>query len=129
MQNLDQLRAAKADSMCQPQQGQNQPDFNRSDVASIPALILTNGLLAAAAFCCEEGKKPREGMKLAFNGIASHLQARGIAGQNVRTGQALITDLAGKDSHVLQRATAEALALLAYLKRFAKPKDKQPVPA
>ena len=117
MQNLDQIRAARADALCRIPQGKTKPDFYRNDIASIPALILTNGLLAAAAFCCEEGKDARAGMKAAFKGIAGHLHERGLA--SVSEGTQLASDLARKDSLNLQRATAEALALLSYLKRFS----------
>ncbi|MBV6501363.1 MAG: hypothetical protein CJBNEKGG_03873 [Prosthecobacter sp.] len=123
MQNLDQIRAAAADKLLP--QGKAHP-FYRSDVVGIPALILSNGLLAAAAFCCEEGKEKRAGMKSAFDGIASHLNERGLTAAS--TGQGLINDLAAKNSLDLQRATTEALAFLAYLKRFAVKKEKSPTP-
>lgn len=119
MQNLDQIRAAAADKLLP--QGKTHP-FVRSDVVGLPALILTNGLLAAAAFCCEEGKDKRQGMKLAFDGIALHLKERSLT--TATTGKNLIMDLATKDSLSLQRATTEALAFLAYLKRFALKKEK-----
>jgi|GEM_PF-4141884 len=118
MQNLDQIRAAAADKLLPL--GKPHP-FDRSDVASIPALILTSGLLPAAAYCCEKGKDKRKGMKAAFDGIASHLKTRGLT--DVEKGEALAADLARKDSLNLQRATAEALALLTYLKRFSLPKS------
>jgi CRISPR/Cas system CMR-associated protein Cmr5 small subunit len=121
MQNLDQIRAAAADKLLPQGQKHN---FDRSDVVGIPALILTNGLLAAAAFCCEDGKDKRQGMKRAFDGIASYLKSRSLTAAT--TGQALISDLATKDSLTLQRATTEALAFLAYLKRFAVKKEKSP---
>ena len=111
MQNLDQIRAAAA----LKQLPIDKPhDFDRSDVVGIPALILTNGLLSAAAYCCEQDKDARKGMKKAFEGIAGHLKERGIIATT-----SLIDDLSQKDSLTLQRATAEALAFLAYLKRFA----------
>lgn len=125
MQNLDQIRAAKADALCKLRSGMTEPDFDRSDVVGIPALILSNGLLAAAAFCCEQGKEKRAGLKHAFNGIAAHLKERGLT--NADTGQNLIIDLAKQDSLTLQRATTEALAFLAYLKRFALKKEKSPI--
>ncbi len=136
MQNLDQIRAAAADTLCKPRQGQTNPDFDRSNVASIPALILTNGLLAAAAFCCENDKDARKGMKAAFAGIAKHLQERRILNvvnnQGHRSpapdGHQLINYLVVQDSHTLQRATTEALAFLSYLKRFALPKKKDTTP-
>jgi len=121
MRNLDQVRAAAASQLLP--EGKKHP-FDRGDVASIPALILSNGLLPAAAFCCEEGKEARVRMRAAFNGIAEFLKQREIAGASVTTGHQLITDLATKDSNSLERATAEALAYLAVLKRFALPKAK-----
>jgi len=117
MQNLDQIRAAAALKLLP----EGKPHtFDRSDVVGIPALILTNGLLAAAAFSCEEGNKARQGMKQAFNGIAGHLQERGIIATS-----SLIEDLSKRDSLTLQRATAESLAFVAYLKRFALKKVKE----
>lgn len=123
MQNLDQIRAAKADQLCKPREGQTKPAFYRSDVASIPALILTNGLLCAAAYCCEEGKDARKGMKEVFNGITAHLLERGIA--TVAVGRDLPGDRSWRNSLALQRATAEALSLLTYLKRYSVPKSKE----
>lgn len=123
MQNLDQIRAAAADRLLP--QGKPHP-FDRNDVVGIPALILTNGLLSAAAFCCEQGKPKRSGMKNAFDGIAVHLKERELT--NAATGQALISDLASRNSLDLQRATTEALTFLAYLKRFAKKKEKSSNP-
>ena len=122
MQNLDQIRAAAALKLLPAGKAH---DFDRSDIASIPALILSNGLLPAAAFCCEQGKEARAGMKTAFDGIASFLKDRGIVANNVSTGQQLIADLASKDSDTLHRATTEALSYLAVLKRFALPKEKE----
>jgi CRISPR type III-B/RAMP module-associated protein Cmr5 len=118
MENLEQVRAATATKALG--HGQNQP-FNRSDVVGIPALILGNGLLAAAAFCCEDGKEKRKGMKEVFKSIAIYLNQRELT--NAEDGDGLIKDLARKDSLTLQRATAEAMAYLAYLKRFARKKD------
>lgn len=122
MQNLDQIRAAAALKLLPP----GRPHcFDRSDVASLPALILSNGLLPAAAFCCEKDKDARKGMRIAFDGIAAFLQQRGIVGAGVTTGQALVAELANKSSETLQRATTEALSFLAVLKRFALPKEKE----
>lgn len=119
MQNLDQIRAAAANKLLPL--GKAHP-FDRSDVVGIPALILSNGLLAAAAFCCEQGKEKRSGMKNVFDGIALHLKERGLTAAT--TGQSLISDLSVRNSLDLQRATTEALAFIAYLKRFAVKKEK-----
>ena len=118
MQNLDQIRAAAACKLLPL--GKTHP-FDRSDVVGIPTLILSNGLLAAAAFCCEQGKEKRRGMRNAFDGIALYLRERGITAAT--TGQGLISDLSARNSLDLQRATTEALAFVAYLKRFAVKKE------
>ncbi len=119
MQNLDQIRASAANKLLPLGKTHS---FDRSDVVGIPALILSNGLLATAAFCCEQGKEKRSGMKNAFDGITLHLKERGLT--SATTGQGLINDLSARESLDLQRATTESLAFLAYLKRFTVKKEK-----
>lgn len=112
MQNLDQIRAAAA---LEPAK-----KLDRSAISKLPGLILNNGLLAAAAFCgAEGGGGNRPHLRLAMEATAGHLSRRGIVAPNIATIAALIGDLSQRDSITLQRATAEALAYLAYLKRFA----------
>jgi len=117
MKNLEQLRAAHAH--------QHVGTLKRKDVAKLPALILNNGLLAAAAFVTDEKRGP---MKLAMNAVADHLAERGLVNKlDLEDGtsekpdtEAMLQDLAERpDATPLQRATAEALAYLSYLKRFA----------
>lgn len=123
MTNLEQVRAAHAINLAHPK-GANgeplQPGFTRNDIAKLPALILTNGLLAATAYACEDGKPTRRGMKRAMdNGVCDHL------GYN--DGADLIEKLSSQRAGVteaLQRDTSEALAYLGYLKRFAPPKKQ-----
>lgn len=118
MQNLEQIRAAAA---LKPAEG-----LDRSAVNKLPALIIANGLLAAAAFCqAEGGGENRKGMKRAMDAIAAHLAGQGRLGASVKTTEALIEDLAHRDSYDLQQATTEALAYLAYLKRFARNEHKK----
>lgn len=113
MQNLDQIRAAAA--------LQSAHNLNRSAISKLPGLILSNGLLAAAAFADADGGGDNRGeLKKAMIATAKHLAARGIAAANTDNIRALIADLSNKDSLTLQRATTEALAFLAYLKRFAQ---------
>lgn len=113
MQNLDQIRAAAA--------LESAGDLDRSAISKLPGLILNNGLLAAAAFCgAEGGGGNRPQLKIAMAAIAKHLADRGIGAPGTEDIPGLIRDLSGKDSLNLQRATSEALAFLAYLKRFAK---------
>jgi CRISPR type III-B/RAMP module-associated protein Cmr5 len=117
MQNLEQIRAANA---LKPAK-----NLDRSAVNKLPAMILANGLLATAAFCeAEGGGDNRRDMKLALDATTDHLSKRGLIAANKTRTEELIADLASSDSHHLQRATTEALAFIAYLKRFAPKKEK-----
>ena len=127
MQNLDQLRAAHAltwVNTCNP--NPLQPTLVRRDAAKIPAMLLANGILATFAFACEDGKGPRAGLKKVCEGIARHLAqpAIGLPELVGKTDPEKLADkLAGGDALTLQRATTEALAYLAYLKRYAPKKS------
>jgi len=114
-QNLEQLRAAHALSRA--------TTLDRQDTRKLPALILNNGFLAAAAFTLDSDA--RKGMRDVVVAIGQHLHQRSLltqepggADNNLRV-QALLNELSGKTSLDLQRATDEALAYLGYLKRFA----------
>lgn len=122
MQNLDQIRAAAALRAA--------ATLDRSAIAKLPGLILGNGLLAAAAFCDAEGGGDNRGhLSRAMTSTAKHLAGRGIAKAGTDDIKTLIADLSSKDSLTLQRATAESLAFLSYLKRFAvKKKDATQLP-
>ena len=116
MQNLEQIRAAHA---LEPAK-----NLDRSAVNKLPAMILANGLLAAAAFCdAEGGGDNRKDMKAVLNATAAHLAERGLIATGKNTAKGIIEDLSGRDSQHLHRATSEALAFIAYLKRFAPKKD------
>ncbi len=111
--NLDQMRAAAALGSA--------VGLDRSAISKLPALILNNGLLAAAAFCDAEGGGDNRGhLKKALIATTKHLAARRIVASDTQDVKGLIKDLSAKPSIHLQRATAEALAYLAYLKRFAE---------
>ena len=115
MKNLEQIRAAAALPAAH--------NLSRSAVSKLPALILQNGLLATAAFCnAEGGGENREGMRTAMNATAAYLSAQGLLNTGINTVAEMIADLSNRSSHHLQRATTEALAFIAYLKRFA-PRD------
>jgi CRISPR/Cas system CMR-associated protein Cmr5 small subunit len=117
MRNLEQIRAAAA--------LRTAPNTSKAAVSKLPALILANGLLATAAFAGEkkkDGNSPkRPEMKAALNGAAEHLAKAELnipvlAG--ARSSEDLIARLSAADSPHLQRASAEALAFLGYVKRF-----------
>ena len=115
MKNLEQIRAANA--------LEHAKQLSRSAVNKLPAMILTNGLLATAAFCnAEGGGENRRDMREALAATAKHLAKCSIISSGVDTIEKMIEDLSQRQSSDLQRATAEALAFIAYLKRFA-PKD------
>jgi CRISPR-associated protein Cmr5 len=117
VKNLEQIRAKHALVTANK--------TSKAAVSRIPAMILANGLLAAAAFASEkkkDGRTPkRPEMKGAFDGTSEHL-ANPELGHDVlldsKTAEDLITKLSSADSVKLQRATAEALAFLGYVKRF-----------
>jgi CRISPR/Cas system CMR-associated protein Cmr5 small subunit len=113
VKNLQQVRAAHAIDKAQA--------LNKRVVNKIPALILTNGLLPAAAFTLGESRKE---MRDAFDAIADFLWKRGPLAEPPGSDPgepvaSMIRQLSGKNSAELQRATAESLAYLGFLKRFA----------
>lgn len=115
-QNLEQRRAAHADSRttaCRKQPGEG------DCLSGYPSLIINNGLLAALAFSLEK-KKQHERVA---DAIADHLHQMGIAraaNNQPPSANSLLQTLISGDSQMLRRATDEALAYLAYLKRFAR---------
>ena len=116
MQNLEQVRAAHAFEPAKR--------LDSSAVSKLPALILTNGLLATAAFCTADGGgESRREMEHALDVTADHLSKCGLIGEGKTKTRELISDLQSCDSHHLQRAIDEALAFISYLKRFAPRKD------
>jgi CRISPR/Cas system CMR-associated protein Cmr5 small subunit len=114
MQNLDQIRAAAALPAA--------ANLKRGAISRLPALILGNGLLPTAAFCeADGGGDNRIHQRAAMTALTTYLASRGIIAAGNNTIRALINDLSDKDSLTLQRATAESLAFLSFLKRFANP--------
>ncbi len=108
MQNLEQIRAAHALKKA--------ASLDKNVVNKLPAMVLNNGLLAAAAFA-KDGN--RDGLREAMDAVADHLKSRGLVDTTVGSCDDMIKRLSAGSSAELQRATAEALAYLAYLKRFA----------
>lgn len=120
-QNLDQIRARNALKAAQERDG-GRFRLTRSDVAGFPALVVQNGLLPAFAYAAEDGKSTRAGLRFACDRTADHLARHGIKVLNdITNAKGLIEALsnAPATSADLQRATAEALLFLSYLKRFA----------
>jgi CRISPR type III-B/RAMP module-associated protein Cmr5 len=96
-------------------------------IRKIPAMIMASGLLAAIAFAIEEKKDKRtgemeprsKGHRAIFNAIAEHLASTEIdITPGVTDAKTLIDYLADAESATLKLATDEALAWLAYARRF-----------
>jgi CRISPR type III-B/RAMP module-associated protein Cmr5 len=116
MKNLEQIRAAAA---LEPAKS-----LDKAAVNKLPAMILSNGLLATIAFCHSESSGGnRSHMANALMATAKHLVGQNLAPTGANDLMAFAHALSTQDSHHLQRATAEALAFIGYLRRFAK-KDK-----
>lgn len=84
-------------------------------IKKMPMRIQTDGILATLAFCHAKNEDHRRAAQI----IVDHLCYEGIEVTESDTLLALIAELARKDAQTLRRATAEALALLNYMKRFA----------
>lgn len=118
--NLEQIRALHA--LDEVFNGR----FDRNDVNGLPALVQSSGLLATAAFV-SVGQGARDGMWNAMNAVARHLRCAETGplltmtahGSEQNPTKVMLRELSERDSQVLIRATAEALAFISYLKRFA----------
>lgn len=91
-------------------------------VKKIPALIVSDGLLGTLAFALDKGKE--SGHWAVFEAVLRHLQDGDIADATARdAGGELGTwfdRLADASAEQLRQTTAEVLAYLAFLRRFAK---------
>ncbi len=118
MKNLEQIRAANA--MDYANAGVNTRGAQGGEVVKkLPALIMANGLLAAGAFAYAK----REGWSVCFDYLAQHLthEQVGIIPAQHNSLEGLMDFLSREaDSHTLKLATEEALAWLAYARRFVK---------
>jgi len=119
MKNLEQIRAANA--LAYTQGGHNTGGQQGGNVLKkVPALIMGNGLLAASAFAFAQKDN---GWRSCFDHIAKHLAHQDIAilPANTANLDQMLAFLTGPqaDSQTLKLATDEALAWLAFARRFA----------
>jgi len=122
VKNLTQIRAANAIACAD--------SLERQAVRKLPALVLANGLLAAASFSLDS--ESRNDMRAIWVAVGIHLHQRGHlkaapagADDNAKV-RSVLRDLAGRSSLELQNATAEVLAYLGYLKRFTPKPAAEP---
>ena len=116
MQNLEQVRAKNAMDV----KIEREEKDSKSIAKKVPTMILENGLIGAAAFALESNVK---GYRCVFeNGIIKHLADKDISllpGTNTSL-EGFIRDLTAISSAKLRMVTAEVLAYMNYLRRFAK---------
>lgn len=120
MKNLEQIRAANAFRYANSGAGTRGAQGGNV-LKKLPALIMGNGLLAAGAFAYAQDQ--RTGWRDCFDHIAKHLSdaAIGVIPQQYTDVDGLMDYLSqDADSQVLKIATEEALAWLAYARRFEK---------
>lgn len=118
MKNLDQIRAKAA--------LESAKNLDASAINGLPALILNNGLLSAAAFChADSDGENRKQLKKAMIAIIEYLADRKVITLNTIDIKIFIKELSSRNPIDLQRATTESLAYLGYLKRFAQKKEKE----
>ncbi len=132
LQNLEQIRARHALDFAQQVAAGKAIASGKEGgdaIRKIPAMIMASGLLAAIAFAIEERKKkngapgemePRsKGHRAIFDAIAQHLASVEIdIAPGVADARELIDHLSEQESQTLKLATDEALAWLAYARRF-----------
>ncbi len=116
MKNLEQIRAAAAIGPA--------GSLDKKAINKLPAMILSNGLLATTAFCYSDGGgESRSEMKQAMEATARHLADQKLVADSEGNLEKFARNLSGESSQKLQRATAEALAYIGYLRRFARKKE------
>ena len=115
--NLDLMRAKNALAAA-PSIGGGK---NGGDVVKkVPAYIINDGFLAAAAFA----EATKGGFDDVFKAIAHHLKDAGHIDTKVdESAKGLIDYLTRADSAKLRDVTAEAMLFLSYLRRFVKNDD------
>jgi CRISPR/Cas system CMR-associated protein Cmr5 small subunit len=127
VRNREQIRAASALAALEKYQnlrgrGGDEEREGGDVVSGFPALIRNNGLLASLAFCRATGG----GHENIGHCIAEHLASPDIAllGGARPNLDGLLSALTQGTSAHLRLCTAETLAYLDYLKRFAKASDR-----
>lgn len=119
MRNLEQIRAKHALAFWNNPPSDVRGEGGGDVVRGLPALIVNNGLLATLAFAKSKGGGHENLMKEIGHYLSFPApQGPGVL-KSVSNLDGFITELINGNSALLRLATAEALAYLAYLKRFA----------
>jgi CRISPR type III-B/RAMP module-associated protein Cmr5 len=123
IRNLEQIRAKHALTFWANPPSDVRGEGGGDVVRGLPALIVNNGLLATLAFSKAKGGGHENLMKE----IGRYLSVSTPEGPGILKGGSTLDTFIGEltkgDSTLLRLATTEALAYLAYLKRFAPKGD------
>lgn len=116
VRNLEQIRAKNAyaarDKIGTGKEG------GRAVAKKVPAMIVANGFIGALAFAIEDNG----GYLTVFKAIIGHLHDAHLnCGIGATEPGSFLDELCGRDADTLRAVTAESLAYLNYLRRFAKP--------
>lgn len=116
VRNLEQIRAKNAyaarDEIGTGKEG------GRAVAKKVPAMIVANGFIGALAFAIEDNG----GYLTVFQAIIGHLHDAHLnCGIGATEPGKFLDELCGRDADTLRAVTAESLAYLNYLRRFAKP--------
>ena len=121
MKNLEQVRAKQALEFWRnrPPDAELGGEAGGDALGGLALLILNHGLLAALALAKERPKSYGVILREIGRFLASQgPDGRAVFAVNVNSLETFIEVLTRNDSDLLQLATAESLAYLAYLKRF-----------
>lgn len=119
MKNLEQIRAKNA---LDATTGKTFKGANDGEVVKkIPTMIRENGLLGALAFAVENESK--KGHADVFRAIIRHLADIRVIKKEIDL-TAFVQELCAADAVYLRVVTAESMAYLNYLRRFAR-KEKE----
>jgi len=110
-QNYEQIRAKNALNV---EIGKGAGDGD-SIAKKVPTMIRENGFLGALAFAREKGS----GYADVFMAVIRHLKSVGMLPATVVDLDALFGYLCAHDAAALRAVTAETMAFLNYLRRFA----------
>lgn len=124
MRNLEQIRAKNA--------LQDAPKIKPGEgggcnpAKEVPAMIILDGFLGAMAFAVQrtdKGMLKKEGHYSVFEAIVNHLSDREIGLLEIRSKSVddLLIKACDWNADKLRAITAESMAYLNYLRRFAKP--------
>ena len=113
MRNLEQIRATNA--LEAAKNIGTGPNEGKNIAKKVPTQIRNNGLLGAAAFAQDSEKGYPDVMKA----IIDHLRHNDIELTKAAGIKEFITEIGQADSTQLRVVTAEAMAYLNYLRRFA----------